>query len=292
MSTKIIQNGLQLKADALTICGKQRSLNEDTVFHQTVPTPANTWLGLYMVCDGLGGHQAGEVASQLAVDTIADEASKLIFDQATTTGNFTRPSAVTLQQFVKSAILKANDNIINYANSHRRQAGNLGTTITLALIYENAAYIANVGDSRTYLYRAGQVTQITRDHSVAAELVRLGKIEPDEMANHPQRNMLYRSLGMYEAGDLEIDMFEQSLEPGDRLLLCSDGLWQAFAEADDLALWLGAPDSPAEICQQLTTKAYRRNGSDDVSAIVVRVEGHSGNQTAMAPQPVLTVIGS
>lgn len=267
---------LQLNAAALTDRGQRRKVNEDAIFHQTDQTQAS----MYLVCDGLGGYQAGEVASQLAIETVtAKLAGGLFPNKPTSNGEHTRPSPLALRQLIQTAITQADTRIQHYAQSHPQKAAKLGTTITLALIYENMVHIANVGDSRTYVYRAGQMTQITRDHSFAAKLVRMGKLDETELTHHPGRNVLYRSLGSRSKRDLEIDFFEWQLHSGDKLLLCSDGLWQAFSTSTELAKWLGTAATPAEICQQLVSEANRRDGSDNISAVVVEIEEIPGRQT-------------
>ena len=259
---------LILQAAALTDRGIKRAGNEDTVLAQTGPSPA-CHRGIYIVGDGIGGLQAGAEASRLAVEIISTEFNRLLFSNSHS--SYQPPLAVSLiPQAIKTAITHAQTQIQMYAQT-RPQIQAMGTTITLAIIDNNTAYIGNVGDSRVYLHRQGHVTQITQDHSWAAELVRMGKIDESDVAKHPRRNMLYRSLGTSGDDEVIVDLFERKLEAGDKLLLCSDGLWQAFSQYDELAEWLGKAGSPADTCRHLVAEAKRRDGSDNVSAIVVNV---------------------
>ena len=145
----------------------------------------------------------------------------------------------------------------------------MGTTITLVVIYDRIAHIANAGDCRTYHWRASQLTQITHDHSLVASLAERGVIEETEQATHPQSNLILRALG--RENTVEVDLFSRQLETADKLLLCSDGLWKAFPDSAELGRWFDSPASPTELCRQLITEAYLRDGADDSSAIVVAV---------------------
>jgi PPM family protein phosphatase len=193
----------------------------------------------------------------------------LLFSQSNS-GDQPPLAASLIPQSIKAAITHAHAQIQLYAQT-RPQIHTMGTTIALAMIDNNTVYIGNVGDSRVYLYRQGHVTQITQDHSWAAELVRTGKIDEDELVNHPRRNILYRSLGTTGDDEVIVDLFERKLQAGDKLLLCSDGLWQAFPLPTKLAEWLDEAGSPTDICRHLVAEAKQRDGSDNISAIVVNV---------------------
>jgi protein phosphatase len=131
------------------------------------------------------------------------------------------------------------------------------------------ALIANVGDSRAYAWRNHELTQLTQDHSLAAKLAEAGMIEEEEVADHPRSNVVLRALGIED--EVEVDFFEWRPQPGDKLLLCSDGLWNAFPDADELGQWLSSDAAPADLCQHLVNEANRRDGSDNISAIVIGV---------------------
>jgi protein phosphatase len=254
---------LHIEAAAITDRGRQRPRNEDAVFEFTTESQTGSPAGLYVVCDGLGGHEAGEIASQLAVQSVVTYLAPMIADWQTAD-----PKPDALHQQITQAISRANDKVWAYNNQKNltisRQAG---TTLTMALLLEQTAVVANVGDSRTYLWREGQLEQITRDHSLAAQLVENGVIEAEGQEQHPWRNIITRALGRNH--EVEVDIFDYILQAGDRLLLCSDGLWQAFTEVDELEAYLDKSDSAEDICRQLIREANHRDGSDNISAVVV-----------------------
>ena len=267
------KDDLQIKSAACTDRGQRRRVNEDVVFNQTRQTyrsPKSA--GLFLVCDGMGGHKAGKIASQLAAGTVMAALANLIFPVIPVAdGNYSRPlSSSIIRQFVEGAVHTANDEIRRYARNHPQEASNMGTTITVALIYGDHLHIANVGDSRAYIWRSGQLMQITRDHTVAAELARMGKIDPAEISKHPQRNVLFRALGIDK--EVSVDLFDWKLQPSDKLLLCSDGLWKAFPDSTELAAWLALDIEPDKLCQQLVDEANKRDGSDNISAVVASVD--------------------
>lgn len=268
----LVQNKTtKMEAAALTDRGQRRALNEDAVFYHIDQTNSGQNLGLYVVCDGLGGHQAGELASHLAIKTLTEELSNILTALRLLDNNqYPLSARATVGRYLKAAVEKANQAIYHYASTHPQQAGNMGTTVTLALIYDDTAYIANVGDSRTYLWRAGHLSQLTRDHSVAAELAAIGEIDESEIADHPQNNLLLRALGTDET--VEVDLYEQKIEAGDKLLLCSDGLWQAFPTGEALAEWFEVATTSIHLCRCLVADANERHGRDNISAVVVEIK--------------------
>jgi protein phosphatase len=261
ISTMLWENRkvLEMNSAAVTDRGQRRHLNEDAVFEQSEPRA-----GLYLVCDGLGGHQAGEVASQLAIKTVTAELDPL-FTKLTSGESYFN----NLKEDIETAVIKTNVIVRHYAETHPYHAGDLSTTLTLALIYDDLLYVANVGDSRAYIWREGEVTQLTQDHSLAARLASVGMIDKGQVDNHPYRNMLYRAIGMDD--EVTVDIFKWKLEIGDRLLLCSDGLWQAFPDLYDLAWWISQTATPRILCRRLIEEANRRDGSDNISAVVVNI---------------------
>lgn len=254
---------LPINSATSTDRGQKRKLNEDVVFDRTGRTEAGDVIGLCLVCDGLGGHGAGEVASRLAAQTVTDQLSHLFV--------YSAPSldGADICEMMRAAIHKANEKIRRYAAAHPQEAGNLGTTITLALIYNEACYIANVGDSRAYIWRSGKLRQITRDHSLVTELASLGIIGEADIIDHPQRHLLLQALGSDH--HITPDLFTWGLRPGDKLLLCSDGLWQAFPDTTQLAQWLDSTAPLPDLCQQLVAEGIRRDGSDNISVVIVEV---------------------
>jgi protein phosphatase len=295
---------LKLTAADKTDVGKQREQNEDSVYKR-IETASDGDRGLFIVADGMGGYQAGEVASRLAVETISKAINDVHFFQPIqdqTTIKLTHPptpldpdATVTmtpvkpmeqnekLQQTVKlpetptakriedqftHAIQEANTAIVKYGE-RKTAARGLGCTVTAVLIQDNQAYVANVGDSRTYLLRKGKLKPITKDHSLVARLVEANQIEPEDVYSHPQRNLIYRSLG---AGHktVEVDIFHQTLHPDDTLLLCSDGLWE-MVRGEDLLKELNEKTSPQKICDTLIDMANANGGEDNITAVVIHV---------------------
>jgi len=154
----------------------------------------------------------------------------------------------------------------------KSSARGLGCTVTTVLVQNDHAYIANIGDSRTYLLRNGDLKALTKDHSLVARLVEAKQIEPEDVYSHPQRNLIYRSLG---AGHKSVDpdVFHAVLQDGDTLLLCSDGLWE-MVRHDDLLKILSEKSNPQKICDTLIDMANANGGEDNITAVVVQVSAH------------------
>ena len=274
---------LRIQAASQSDSGKVREQNEDNCYFQ-MSYSGDEAKGLFIVADGMGGYQAGEVASKLAVEEIRETLNPLFApSSAQETVALTPTSSpeggsktkrlpesrevAKINDKLKQAITKANEVIVNYGKT-RKEARGLGSTVTVTVVLGNSAYVANVGDSRTYLLRKGQLRAITKDHSLVARLVDAGHITPDQVYDHPQRNLIYRSLGAGHT-TVEVDVFYQTLEPGDMLLLCCDGLWEMVRE-DELAHILGSEEPLETICQALIDAANRGGGEDNITAVVVR----------------------
>jgi serine/threonine protein phosphatase PrpC len=229
--------------------------------------------GLFVVADGMGGHANGQDASRMAIQTIIDyilpriSADKHIEDE-------------TLRSLLRDGVQCANQ-AVHQRNLEER--ADMGTTMTATLVVGATAYVANVGDSRTYLYREpGGLSKITNDHSVVASLVEAGIIKPDDIYTHPKRNQIYRSLG--EKAVVDVDSFKVSLKPGDKLLLCSDGLWDMVRDPEIQRLMSAPASSPSKTGQELIQAALDGGGEDNVSVIVVsfsETEVSTSNQASM-----------
>ncbi|NLC52490.1 MAG: Stp1/IreP family PP2C-type Ser/Thr phosphatase [Firmicutes bacterium] len=229
----------KVKVGMASHIGKVRAVNEDSI----------GWKGtLLVLADGMGGHQAGEVASALVVEKV------LALDT----------SVPDFKTALTSTLNRANQALLNYAHTHQECKG-MGTTVVVVQVAEDRINVAHIGDSRAYLWRAGQCTQLTSDHSLVAELVRSGGITEEEAKDHPQRNVLTRALGT--AGPVEPEYRELSAQAGDRLLLCSDGLTVMLSNTEIGAL-LGGGVSPQEVADRLVAAANDRGGIDNISAIV------------------------
>lgn len=275
---------ISLEAASLTDLGRERPINEDRAWLQMYTSTDGDPVGLFVVCDGVGGSQGGEVASHWAVEAVRRELSPLFTPpdpratvllergevEAAVLGTpITRLTPVQkLENYVRQAVLKAND-VVYEITRQKPDAADAGTTITLTLVTGNRAIIGNVGDSRTYLLRDKRLRQITHDHSLVATLVSTGQIRPEEAFIHPQRNLIFRSLGSKK--EVEVDTFMQILEGGDSLMLCSDGLWEMIQDEGVIAKILLDAPSPQVACEKLVEAANRAGGQDNISVIVVRV---------------------
>lgn len=255
---------LGVESAGLTDVGLRRkgSANQDSIYvaegarsHQGAPQA----FSLVIVADGMGGHQFGQEASSTAAQVISDEIVPTLMNGEALTED-------GLLDLLRRAVEQANETL-HYRNM--RQRADMGTTLTAALITGDVAHIANVGDSRTYHLPAHQhLQQITADHSVVASLVAAGVIKPDDIYTHPKRNQIYRSLGEQEV--VQIDTFQIILHPGDKLLLCSDGLWE-MVRNPRIEEILQRDMDLTYIARDFVDEANKNGGVDNISAIVVRV---------------------
>ncbi len=254
-----------------TDVGQERSLNEDSLLtldiapvYRSISAP----VGLFVVADGVGGHEAGEVASRVAVQAIARQAVSEVLSP--TAAGESLPDA---RQWLTAAALAANQAVYE----QRKAAGtDMGTTLVMALFVSDTATIANVGDSRAYLLRptppvqGGAIVQITTDHSLVERLVATGQITPEEAASHPQKNVIYRVIG--DKPRVEADLFEQRLAPGEALLLCSDGLSGMVPNEHIWHIWKTST-SPQDACDRLVEAANQSGGEDNITVVIVQVVG-------------------
>jgi PPM family protein phosphatase len=242
-------------AAAMTDVGLLRVLNEDNWgWTQLAPD-----VHLYVAADGMGGHEAGEVASRMAVDIICQEA----------TARFARAaqvSAETLENILDESFQAANNGI----KSHSEQMGNdMGTTLVATIIYKNElALVANVGDSRGYLMRDAVLHQITRDHSLVARMVEQNRLTPDEARHHPHSNILLRTVGTER--NVEIDIFSVELEKGDKLLLCTDGLWGEI-EDEDIEAILNHYQDLRVVCREMIRAGHHGGGRDNITIVMAEI---------------------
>ncbi len=214
---------------------------------------------LFIVADGMGGHADGQEASHLAIQNM----TPIVLRNLVMSNEI---SELLLIEILKYGVQQANQAI--WRRNHEMNS-DMGTTLTAALIIGGSAYVVNVGDSRTYLYRQAQgLLQITRDHSLVARLVANGVITPDEMYTHPSRNLVERGLG--DKHYVEVDHFIVELCKGDWLLLCSDGLWEMVRDME-IAQIMSSGNAPEEISDLLVQAALDGGGMDNVSVIVARV---------------------
>lgn len=260
---------LRVRFGAATDTGRVRDLNEDSLLafdlrliRQNQP---RVW-SLFIVADGMGGHSAGEVASDLALRGALELVQREYL--APTVDADAQDKENTLRDIVRRAVLQANDYVMREARS---RGNDMGTTITLALVAGDRAIIGNVGDSRTYLLREGKLRRISRDHSLVQRLVDLGQITPDEVYTHPQRNAVLRSLG--DKPNIDIDVFVERLRPGDGLLLASDGLWEMVRD-ERMADIIAANPDPQAACRALIDAANAAGGDDNIAVILAFFESY------------------
>ena len=262
---------------AMSIRGQEKPENEDFVFHKAAQIPGGFPMALMVVCDGLGGYQVGGFASELATHIIAAELGK-IFPQADYLNvrleQPTLPRAEQLHAWLVKTVQEANHLIYQYA-SQQPKIKKSGTRLTLALLHSETATIAHVGDTRAYLWRNLELTQITEDHSIVAELERKGILGETEMMHHPLRKILSRSVGTQP--EVKPEIYTISLWPGDKLMLCSDGLWNAFDNVTPIENILVNDLHPGDLCAMLIDEARDRNHMDDISVALACVKTLSQN---------------
>jgi serine/threonine protein phosphatase PrpC len=247
----------QLIASCGQSVGKQRELNEDSLLAITSTMAGNSGnlpFGLYIIADGMGGHQFGEVASNAAIRTVAG----YLFQIKTDT------MEESFQEIMQAAVSEAQRAI-------QREAPGSGTTLTAALVLGQQITVAHVGDSRAYfIYPDGRIEPITRDHSLVQRLQELGHITPEEAANYPHRNVLYRALGQGEI--LDPDIFTIGFPQPGYLMICSDGLWGVVAE-QDLVRSINEAPTLQRACQNLISAANTAGGPDNISVILAQLIG-------------------
>lgn len=232
-----------------TDVGQKRKMNQDYVFVSR--EPVGNLPNLFAVADGMGGHNAGDYASSHAVQILVDEIGK--------------DADYNPIKVIRHAIETANTEIIEQAQKDEKLRG-MGTTMVVATIVGHYAYVANVGDSRLYVIQK-QIQQVTKDHSLVQEMVRLGEIDAEEARNHPDKNIITRALGAEKTVD--VDFFDMKLEPGSTILMCSDGLSnmvedkkieEIILNPDEDILWKG---------KTLVQEANRNGGKDNIAIVLI-----------------------
>ena len=260
--------------------GQVRSLNEDYYTVAIRPPQHEGNVALLVVADGMGGHKSGEVASQLAVHIIEQALHWLIDVPINELAPMVPirpiphvipliyPAPTYFERQLEYAIQCANEEIFLQTSNGLDEAGRMGTTVTAALFVEQEVVIGHVGDSRAYLYRNGELTLLTHDHSYVGELIGLGQLDPSESLTHPGRHLITRSLGHEK--EIEIDISTHELEINDRLLLCTDGLWEAVGDSAEILLQLGR--YPIEIAlKNLLQLADQKGGYDNMTLIIAEL---------------------
>ncbi|MDO4475668.1 MAG: Stp1/IreP family PP2C-type Ser/Thr phosphatase [Lachnospiraceae bacterium] len=233
-----------------TDVGRKRSLNEDFVYasQQSVGPLKN----LFIVADGMGGHNAGEIASRLAVESMVDHI------ESAAEGSPIR--------ILDSAVLAANQAVAEKAGSDKSFAG-MGTTLVACTLEEDCLYLLNVGDSRLYIV-GEQIQQITRDHSLVEEMVRRGELARSQAQNHPEKNVITRAIGARST--VRADLFDVTVQEGEIVLLCSDGLTNMVEDEQILEILQSEPELETA-GRKLIEAANLNGGADNISVILIRV---------------------
>jgi PPM family protein phosphatase len=210
---------------------------------------------LFVVADGMGGHQAGDVAAEIAVASINE-------------AYFLSRSWNDAASKLRTAFLSANDSILTAAREQDHQG--MGAAVVAAVVVQDRAYVAHIGDARAYLIRGRQVTQLTNDHSWVQDRIDAGRLTQEEARIHPYRNVLTRALGVDPDGTPDVSEF--ALTPGDTMILCSDGLWGVVPD-DAIARTIAETENAAATARALVDQALAGGGPDNISVIVVRIAG-------------------
>ena len=238
-----------LKTFSITDIGKKRKLNQDYVF--TSEIPVGRLPNLFLVADGMGGHNAGDYASKYTIETIVEEIGK----------SKEESPVIVLEQAIQSA------------NCHIRQKSfedeeliGMGTTVVAATVIGDRLCVANVGDSRLYVINNYEIKQITRDHSLVEEMVRMGGLKREQARIHPDKNIITRAIGAQD--DLEIDFFQVTLAKEDMILMCSDGL-SNMIDDEEIRMILQGQRDIVEKAEALVVAANNNGGKDNITVILV-----------------------
>jgi serine/threonine protein phosphatase PrpC len=255
---------------SLTHTGLRKENNEDAIMLHIPRSTNGTRLGLLMIADGIGGHLAGEIASKLAIETVYDSLVTVLEEPPTEVLGATPEAKEALQKdrlaaLLKQTIEKANRSIYDYAQQHWEQANNLGTTATCGLVHNELLIIGHVGDSRAYRLRQGALEQLTEDHTFVGEMVRHGQFSSEAFYEHPKRHVIIRALG--QKPEVLVDIKYLHVQPGDRLLFCTDGVWEMVRD-EHIKYILSAAASPQEAVDRLFSSAMDAGGVDNIGVVV------------------------
>jgi len=242
----------------ITVCsktdiGRKRSINQDCVYSCAVPLGSLN--NLFVVADGMGGHKAGDYASAYAVNAIEREVDADEGDAPV--------------KILRNAIECANEEI--FEKSKEEDFAGMGTTVVASTIVDSTLYVANVGDSRLYIIRDG-ITQITKDHSLVEEMIRVGEVKREDARFHPDKNIITRAVGA--DATVDVDFFEEELSAGDIILMCSDGLSNMVGDEDILGI-IKKNKNVDDMADELVKVANHNGGKDNIGIVLVRFEGVS-----------------
>lgn len=243
-------NSEPIKAFGRTDVGLMRTINQDCIFVST--KPIGKLQNLFIVADGMGGHKAGDVASRMAIEKFVRYACTTHMTDAA--------------NILDAGIISINKDIYDMANSNKDYSG-MGTTFVAATIADNHVYIANVGDSRLYLINR-DIQQITRDHSLVEDMVKMGMLDKEAARTHYKKNVITRAIGVAEDKTSTPDIFEIEVEYGDKLLLCSDGLTN-MVDDYEMKKIINSSENLEDAVMKLINQANENGGKDNISAILL-----------------------
>jgi serine/threonine protein phosphatase PrpC len=273
---------LAVRSFGLTDPGRVRAVNEDQfliaelakamrVQQSSLPRPTPRYSSerghLFVVADGMGGHQAGRHASALAVETIEE----FVLDRFKWFLHAEGPEEQSLLAEFECALCRSDERTFEEAAEHPEFRG-MGTTVTVAYVVGSDLFVAHVGDSRCYLLREGALRQLTRDHTLVQEMIHRGLLRPEDAGHHHLRHVIINAVGGNQHG-IRVEVHHADLDPGDTLLLCTDGLTEEVSD-DDITAILAAEPDPCRACQRLVGRANECGGSDNITALVARFEAH------------------
>lgn len=238
-----------LKTFSITDIGKKRKLNQDYVF--TSEIPVGHLPNLFLVADGMGGHNAGDYASRYTIETIVEDIGSSSNDSP----------VIVLEKAIQSA-----NRLIRQKSFEDEDLSGMGTTVVAATIDEDRLCVANVGDSRLYVINNREIKQITRDHSLVEEMVRMGGLQREQARSHPDKNIITRAIGAQD--EVEIDFFQMTLSKDDIILMCSDGLTNMIDDEEIRMILQGQRDI-VEKAETLVNAANNNGGKDNIAVILV-----------------------
>lgn len=251
---------MKIKVFGLSNVGRKRKKNEDSFL-------VNTQTNLFVVADGMGGHSGGEFASQFAVSTIEEVIQSLSNDSEATLISGVNSDNADFGDQLRYAIQIASQKIYDQSLFDQGLRG-MGTTVVALLVKENRICIANVGDSRAYLLRGGELKQLTTDHSLVREQMQAGLISENDAKNHQFRNIITRSVGYQE--DVEIDIEYIDLKHSDKFIMCTDGLTNMVS--DELILKTVQGRDPKAACEELIRLSNENGGEDNITVVICEVD--------------------
>lgn len=245
-----------MKAYGMTDIGKKRVVNQDNIYVST--TPVGNLPNLFVVADGMGGHRAGDYASRFATDAVVE--------------SITNNKSTDIKQIITKAVEDANSLVFKKSSENEDFRG-MGTTLVIAAISGDELTVANVGDSRLYLIEGSSIKQLTQDHSLVAEMVRMGQIDEQEARRRPDKNIITRAIGISDV--IHADFFKSRLIDKEYVLLCSDGLSNMLDDSEMLSAVTGS--NPLEKkTSMLIDLANQKGGKDNISVIIIEPENEVG----------------